>query len=120
MNVSSLAAIQPFESWAVYCAAKAAREMFHRVLAEEQKKITSPVKNLLVLNYAPGPLDTNMQKEIREGLLVDAPTREYFTQLKANDQLVDANVSSERLLKVLVDAQFESGSHIDFYDLDAK
>jgi NAD(P)-dependent dehydrogenase (short-subunit alcohol dehydrogenase family) len=34
VNVSSLAAIQPFDSWGIYCTAKAAREMFHRVIAE--------------------------------------------------------------------------------------
>ena len=37
VNVSSLAAIQPFPSWAIYCAGKAARDMFYRILAEENK-----------------------------------------------------------------------------------
>ena len=30
VNISSLAALQPFNSWAGYSAAKAARDMFHR------------------------------------------------------------------------------------------
>jgi len=38
---------------------KAAREMFFRVLALEDSSIR-------VLNYAPGPCETDMQKEIRE------------------------------------------------------
>lgn len=54
----------------IYCAGKAARDMFHAVLAQEQAKkqenaTTSTVEKILVLNYAPGPLDTDMQKEIR-------------------------------------------------------
>jgi sepiapterin reductase len=37
VNVSSLCAIQPFQSWGEYCAGKAARDMYHRVIAEEYK-----------------------------------------------------------------------------------
>ncbi|CAM9237287.1 unnamed protein product, partial [Discosporangium mesarthrocarpum] len=61
INVSSLAAIQPFESWGTYSMGKAAREMFHRVLAKEQ----SAPGGVRVLNYSPGPMDTDMQREIR-------------------------------------------------------
>lgn len=35
VNISSLAAIQPFECWGIYCVNKAARDMFIRVIAEE-------------------------------------------------------------------------------------
>jgi sepiapterin reductase len=49
VNVSSLCAIQPFQSWGIYCAGKAARDMYHRVLAEEY-----PNSNIKALNYAPG------------------------------------------------------------------
>lgn len=35
VQTTSICAIQPFESFAVYCAAKAARDMFHQVLAKE-------------------------------------------------------------------------------------
>jgi sepiapterin reductase len=72
VNISSLAAIKPFSTWSVYCMGKAAREMFHQVLAEEHKNSKSGVK---VLNYAPGPLDTDMQKDIREAPLLDAETQ---------------------------------------------
>lgn len=47
MNISSLCAREPFPSWALYCAAKAARDMLFRVLAVEEP-------GLRVLNYAPG------------------------------------------------------------------
>lgn len=47
VNISSLCAVQPFCSWALYCMGKAAREMMFRVLAEEEP-------DLRVLNYAPG------------------------------------------------------------------
>lgn len=78
VNISSLAAIQPFGSKAVYCQGKAAREMFHRVLAEENKNTigsTSVGASVEVLNYAPGPLDTDMQSEIRDAPYLDRETQ---------------------------------------------
>lgn len=62
VNVSSLAAVMSFESWGYYCAGKAARDMFHKTIALEHVN-----DGVVVINYAPGPLDTDMQKEIREG-----------------------------------------------------
>jgi sepiapterin reductase len=56
VNVSSLAAIVPFRCWSSYCAGKAARDMLHRCIAEEEG--SAGVKTL---SYAPGPLDTDMQ-----------------------------------------------------------
>jgi sepiapterin reductase len=75
VNVSSLSAVQAFDSKGIYCAGKAAREMYHAVLAQElanQAAVTVEgsaggisARKMLVLNYAPGPLDTDMQKELR-------------------------------------------------------
>lgn len=111
INVSSLAAIQPFETWGIYCAGKAARDMFHQVLALEHKE--SALKSL---NYAPGPLDTDMQEEIRDSPTVHKQTQEYFIDLKNNNKLVDASISALKLVSIIVDESYQSGSHIDFYD----
>lgn len=77
VNVSSLAAIQPFEAWGMYCATKAARDMFFRTLALEENSSDGiqgsdegdidgtsnsgyqiqehpPIYKVRVLNYAPG------------------------------------------------------------------
>lgn len=54
INISSLCAVQPFKSWGLYCAGKAGRDMLFKVLAAEEPNVT-------VLNYAPGPLDNDMQ-----------------------------------------------------------
>ncbi|NWZ17381.1 SPRE reductase, partial [Agelaius phoeniceus] len=47
VNISSLCALEPFPSWALYCSGKAARDMMFRVLALEEPGVR-------VLNYAPG------------------------------------------------------------------
>lgn len=118
VNVSSLAAIQPFDSWGVYCSGKAAREMFHKCLADEISKTTekSHIKTFSILNYAPGPMDTDMQKDIRENPNVHQATQEYFRSLKETNSLVDINVSATKLVKLVVMNKFTSGDHIDFFD----
>ena len=116
VNVSSLAAVQPFESWGIYCAGKAAREMFHRCLSQECAKRLPSLPNVRVLNYAPGPLDTNMQQEIREGPAVDKDTQEFYRGLKEKNQLVSPAESAAKVTKILLFEKYDNGDHIDFYD----
>ena len=111
VNVSSLAAIQPFEFKAEYCTAKAARDMFHRVVALENEK-----KCIKVLNYAPGPLDTEMSKIIRESLTLGEECRKIFQGLKDENKLIPAEISARRLVKIIRTQKFVTGSHIDYYD----
>lgn len=59
VNISSLAAVKAFETWGIYCTNKAARDMFIRVIAEENKG-----NKVKALNYAPGPMDTGILKNI--------------------------------------------------------
>lgn len=47
VNISSLCAIKPFPSWALYCTGKAARDMMFQVLALEEPDVR-------VLSYSPG------------------------------------------------------------------
>lgn len=77
VNISSLAALEPFTTHGVYCTGKAARDMFLRTIAVEEKE-----GGIKTLNYAPGPLDTDMQAQIRGSAEVDAGTREYFQKMK--------------------------------------
>ncbi|XP_042326589.1 sepiapterin reductase [Sceloporus undulatus] len=109
VNISSLCALQPFKSWTLYCTAKAARDMMFKVLAAEEPDVR-------VLNYAPGPLDTDMQKEAR-AKSGDLELRQKFVDMKERGELLDCDVSAQKLLDLLVADTFESGAHIDFYDL---
>ncbi|XP_032033251.2 sepiapterin reductase [Hylobates moloch] len=108
VNISSLCALQPFKGWALYCAVKAARDMLFQVLALEEP-------NVRVLNYAPGPLDTDMQQLARE-TSIDPDMRKGLQELKAKGKLVDCKVSAQKLLNLLQKDEFESGAHVDFYD----
>uniref|UniRef100_A0ABM5GKY8 Sepiapterin reductase n=1 Tax=Pogona vitticeps TaxID=103695 RepID=A0ABM5GKY8_9SAUR len=109
VNISSLCALQPFKTWSLYCTGKAARDMMFQVLAVEEPAVR-------VLNYAPGPLDTEMQ-EVARTMSGDQSVREMFLDLKQKGQLLDCDVSAQKLLSLLLTDTFESGAHVDFYDL---
>ncbi|KNC96987.1 sepiapterin reductase [Spizellomyces punctatus DAOM BR117] len=109
INISSLAAIQAFDCWGVYSATKAARDMYHKTIAVEEP-------NIRVLNYAPGPLNTDMQTRIREEM-PDVPLREVYTDMHAQGKLVEPTVSAKVLIGLLEKDEYENGAHIDIYDV---
>ncbi len=59
LNISSGAGRFPIVSWGGYCAAKAGLDMFSRTVAEEKRG------DLRILSVAPGIIETDMQREIR-------------------------------------------------------
>lgn len=109
INISSLCALKPFSSWVLYCSGKAARDMMFRVLAEEEP-------DLRVLNYAPGPLDTDMQLEARSKS-GDALLRKSFNEMFNQGQLLSCEESCSKLMKLLMENSYTSGAHVDFYDI---
>mmetsp|Transcript_45641 Transcript_45641/g.74414 ORF Transcript_45641/g.74414 Transcript_45641/m.74414 type:complete len:266 (+) Transcript_45641:64-861(+) len=111
VNVSSLAALQPFNSWGQYCLCKAARDMAHRSIASEEKELGSGVRTL---SYAPGPMDTAMTQAVRES---DAPLSKVFKDMHTNGKMVDTYGSARKLAGLLLKDEFESGAHIDFFDV---
>ncbi|NXL50494.1 SPRE reductase, partial [Podilymbus podiceps] len=109
VNISSLCAVKPFKNWALYCSGKASRDMMFQVLALEEPDVR-------VLNYAPGPLDTDMQLLART-MTGDPEMRQYFQSLQESGQLIDCTVSAQKLLNLLEEDTFPSGAHVDFYDI---
>ncbi|CEJ04141.1 Putative Sepiapterin reductase [Rhizopus microsporus] len=61
VNISSLLAVQAFPNWGLYATGKSARDMLLKVVAKENPTIRT-------LSYAPGPLNNEMQKNVRETL----------------------------------------------------
>lgn len=120
VNISSLAAVKAFETWGLYCSVKAARNMFMQVLASETSFIREKYFNgktiIKTLNYAPGPLDTDMQAEIRSSSPNDEQ-REFYTELKEKGNLLTPLQSAKKMVKLLEENNFENGAHIDYYDI---
>lgn len=121
VNISSLAAIKSFESWGLYCSVKAARNMFMQVVASEAKILSKKYFNgklsIKTLNYAPGPLDTDMQKEIRDSSPHEEQ-RAFYIEMKEQGTLLKPEQSAKKMIKLLEENSFENGAHIDYYDLE--
>ncbi|KAJ1551196.1 hypothetical protein HK405_014976 [Cladochytrium tenue] len=134
VNVSSLAALQPFDTWGLYSTSKAGRDIFFKTLAVEENPAHagppatntredrpgaapgSPRPPVAVINYAPGPLDTDMQRQIREEM-PDVPLRAAFADMKEKNQLVDPRDSALVLLRLLKLGLYSNGDHVDYYDV---
>ncbi|KAG8178262.1 hypothetical protein JTE90_018809 [Oedothorax gibbosus] len=110
INISSLAAIQPFKGWSLYCTGKAARDMYFRVLAEEEKETVT------VLNYAPGPLVTDMLPQILEQALPEI--KQQYHEAQMQNQLLTTEYTVQRLLGILDRSRFKSGDHVDVFDVN--
>ncbi|KAF9584768.1 hypothetical protein BGW38_005257 [Lunasporangiospora selenospora] len=110
VNISSLLAVQAFSNWSLYAVGKAARNRFLGVIALEEK-----ANNVKTLSYAPGPLDNEMQADVRRTLGDDEQLQIYDNMHKQGN-LVNMDDSSKKLVLLLTKDEYESGSHIDFYD----
>jgi sepiapterin reductase len=73
VNISPLVAIADFSTFGIYSAGKAACEKYHAMLAKEEE-----VDLQKMLNYAPGPLETDMVIEIRLAPALDAGLKPNF------------------------------------------
>ncbi|XP_071946845.1 sepiapterin reductase-like [Antedon mediterranea] len=108
VQISSLAAIEPIPTWSMYCTAKAARDMLFSVLAKEEPTVR-------VLNYAPGPIDTQMLHTIIVNTQ-DENVRKMMKDVLEEGKTVKLEDTVAKLIKILDLDEFKSGSHIDYYD----
>ncbi|KAF9428731.1 hypothetical protein BGZ94_001266 [Podila epigama] len=110
VSISSLLAVQAFPYWGLYAAGKAARDRFLGVMALEEKS-----NNVKTLNYAPGPLDNEMQADVRN-TLGDPEQLQIYGDMHKNGSLVQMDDSSRKLVLLLKKDEYTTGAHIDYYD----
>lgn len=108
VNITSKAAIAPFKSFGFYCMGKAAREMYFRILAEEEKEI-------LVLNYSPGPVESDMTVYAQNSS-VSNETSDMFKNLRTTGTILTTEQTTKRFLEVIAKGNYKSGDHVDYYD----
>ncbi|KJH44874.1 hypothetical protein DICVIV_09096 [Dictyocaulus viviparus] len=113
VNITSIVAIKGFPSLTQYSVGKAAREAFFRGLAVEEK-------NIKVLTYSPGPVDTTMHdiiaKESFDESIRAAFSRNESERHEIHRSSLTTNQTVLKMLKYLEDNEFETGSRIDYYD----
>lgn len=109
VNLSSKCAIEPFASMSFYCSGKAARDMYFKVLAAEE------VQDTLVLNYAPGAIDTDMTVYVQEET-INTELSAVFRQQRITNTMLTTEQTTEEFLQVLEGQKFKSGDHVDYWD----
>ncbi|WP_459614308.1 SDR family oxidoreductase [Bordetella sp. 2513F-2] len=96
LNISSGAGRNPNAGWGVYCATKAALDMYTRVLKQEQG-----AGGVRVASLAPGIVDTDMQAAIRASSPDDFPALPKFQDFKASGMLSAPADVAARILAYL-------------------
>lgn len=110
VNITSLCAIKAMSGMASYCSGKAAREMYFKVLAEEKKQIR-------VLNYSPGPVETSMIDYVLAET-VNTNLRDVFTSFKMQGSLLKPEMTAKKCLMVLQQGKYGPGDHVDYFEVE--
>lgn len=103
LNISSGLGRRPMASQAAYCTAKAGLDMFTRCAALEEADRTHGAQ---LCSLAPGVIDTDMQRQLREADPATFPDHGGFAALHAEGQLASADDTATRILKFLNQADF--------------
>ncbi|CAH1258779.1 SPR [Branchiostoma lanceolatum] len=107
VNISSGAAIEPLAHHALYCSGKAARNMFFKVMAEEEPDVR-------VLSYSPGPLDTDMLQTVRS--CGDKKIEDRFNAMESKGLILSPDHSAKHMCTLLDEDKFKSGAFLDVFD----
>lgn len=114
LNISSGAGRRPMPGWSVYCASKAALDLYSQTLAAEETERGSGVK---VVSLAPGVVDTAMQGRIREHDSQHFPAVGNFVAMKENGTLATPLGVAQRIAAFIGSAGFGAPVLADLREL---
>jgi benzil reductase ((S)-benzoin forming) len=97
-QISSGASHKPYAGWGVYCSSKAGLRMAAQVMSSEAEIAG---RDLCVVVYEPGVLNSPMQTELRQIPTTNFPQVERFRQLESSGQLVAPEDSARELWQIL-------------------
>ncbi len=95
INISSGAARFPIVCWGSYCAAKAGVDMFSRTIAEEKRP------DLQVISVAPGIVETDMQRGIRDLTSDQFPLVNNFATYKSSGSLKSPEQVAKEIVAII-------------------
>ncbi|OAD57799.1 Sepiapterin reductase [Eufriesea mexicana] len=108
VNITSLLGIEAKKLLGYYCSGKAAREMFFKVFALENPQVN-------VINYSPGPVETDMYLEICTKV-GDKEIKAQFNDMLTKKRVLTCEQTVNRLLTILKEQKYKSGAHVDYND----
>lgn len=110
INISSGAAINPYESWTMYCASKAGLDMMTKVISKEQKELKNGVK---IVSVYPGIVDTDMQELARNTPKDNFKSVQRFIDFYEHGDLSTPKQVAEQIYQLDVSGELKNGKIID-------
>lgn len=86
--------------------------MYFRVLAMEEGDTD---RNMTILNYAPGPVQTDMTADVEANSVAES-TRSMFITMHNEHTYLQPIETTMKFIKVIETGAYESGAHVDYYD----
>lgn len=110
INISSGAAINPYESWSLYCSSKAGIDMMTKVIAKEQKHHENGVK---IVSIYPGIVDTDMQSKARNTPKENFKSVQRFIDFYNNGELSSPKEVAKKIYKLDKTGKLTNGLILD-------
>lgn len=102
VNISSGAAHKPYAGWATYCASKGALHQLGGTFGNELEDMPAlDGRDVQIVGFAPGVVDTDMQAQIREHPPRELPMVKRFLDLKANGELLPPEMPAAAIADLL-------------------
>jgi len=110
INISSGAAVNPYESWSLYCTSKAGIDMMTKVLSKEQKEIKNGVK---IISIYPGIVDTDMQDKVRNTPKEKFKSVQRFIDFYEHGDLFTPKQVAKKIYKLDFEGKLKNGRILD-------
>jgi benzil reductase ((S)-benzoin forming) len=115
LNISSGAAQNPYDGWAMYCSSKAGLDMLGETIAlERQLHHDSQTR---IFSVAPGILDTPMQAHIRASNKEGFSSLDKFTTLHREGKLASPDQVAIKLIEIIENPEKYTANRYDIRDL---
>jgi len=110
INISSGAAVNPYESWSLYCSSKAGLDMMTKVFSKEQKEILNGVS---MVSIYPGIVDTDMQTSVRNAPKENFKEVQRFIDFYENGELYTPKFVAEKIYELDNKGELTNGLILD-------
>jgi benzil reductase ((S)-benzoin forming) len=109
-TISSGAAINPYESWSMYCSSKAGVDMMTKVIAKEQKELKHGVS---FVSIYPGVVDTDMQTIARNTPKENFKSVQRFIDFYEHGDLLSPKQVAEKIYHLDTIGELKNGRILD-------
>lgn len=110
INISSGAAINPYESWSTYCSSKSGLDMMTKVISKEQKETKNEVS---VVSIYPGVVDTKMQLQVRSTNKENFKSVQRFIDFHEHGELFTPKQVAQKIYNLDISGELKNGQILD-------